>query len=328
MTIRSICDKAVTMAAFAILSIQGLHASEAYPSRPIRLVVPYGAGGSLDMMARVLAAELGQSLHQQVIVENVPGAGGTLGARKVIDAPADGYTLLMGVTSEIALAPSSTASARYKADDLRAIAKIGTSGLVLIARPTLGADTLRQLIDVAHAHPGTLQYGTSGAGSLQHLAMETLKLRARADIPFVPYKSATQVVADIIGGHLDLGVVGLPAALPHIADGKVKALAVLSRSRDAGNKAIPAASELAALRDLDFNLWTGIFAPRNTPTPIIRKLNDSIARALRQPAVAEKYAKAGVEIAPPAAPEQFAKYVTEQERRLADAYRASGMQPQ
>ncbi|MDF3831732.1 tripartite tricarboxylate transporter substrate binding protein [Cupriavidus basilensis] len=308
-----------------LLAIQNAFAEDAFPSRTIKLVVSYGAGGSLDAMARVLATELGKLVEQPVVVENIAGAGGTLGVRRVVDAAPDGYTLLMGVTSDVALAPSSNPTVKYRAGDLQAVAKVGTSGIVMIGRPGLTANTLAELIGLARSQPGTLRYGTSGAGSLQHLAMETLKLKTGVNIPFIPYKSATQVVADVIGGHLDLGVVGLPAVLPHISGGKVKAFAILSRQRDAGNRNIPAAAEMPALQALDFNLWTGIFAPRGTPTLIVDKLNASIAAALSRPELVEKYSQMGVEIAAPATSQQFSQYVAAEERKLRVAYERSGI---
>lgn len=313
---------AVTLAA---LPFTAAAQADGYPARPVRLIVPYGAGGSLDVMARLLANEMAKGLGQSVVVENVAGAGGTLGFKRVLSAPADGYTLLVGITSEVALAPTTNPSARYKATDLEAIAKLGTSGIVLIGRQDLAADSLQALLDLARAQPGKLRYATSGTGSLQHLAMEMAKLAAGVDIPFIPYKSASQITTDLVGGHIDLAIVGLPGVLPLIREGKVKAYGVVSRRRDIGNKAIPAFAETPALQSIDFHLWTGVFAPRGTPLGVVQKLHGAIAAALKQPEIARRYAELGVELAAPMSSSQFAQYVASQERDLRAAVEQSGI---
>lgn len=163
-----------------------------------------------------------------------------------------------------------------------------------------------------------------GAGSLQHLAMETAKRAADVDIPFVPYKSASQIATDLVGSHIDLAVVGLPAVLPLIRDGKIKAYGVLSRKRDIGNKAIPALAETPGLQSIHFNLWTGVFAPKGTPADTVRILHDAIVTALKQPDIVRRYAELGVELGAPVPPAEFARYVAAQERELRAASEKSG----
>lgn len=299
--------------------------SEDYPSRPVKLVVSYGAGGSLDLIARLLATELSRQLGQSFLVENVPGAGGTLGFRRVLAAPPDGYTLLVGVTSEVVMAPIANRQVGYKASDLDAVAKLGTSGLVLVGRPTLPANNLQELLQLAKAQPGTLRYGTSGAGSLQHLAMEVAKRASGVDIPLVPYKSASQIVTDLAGGHVDLAVVGLPSVLPFIRDGRIKAFGVMSRMRDPGDKSIPSFAETVGRNDIDFKLWTGIFAPKGTPKPIVQKLHAAISAALRQPELMRRYAEIGVALSEPLSTSQFSEYVLSQEREMRLAFENSGI---
>lgn len=290
-----------------------------YPNRPVRLIVSYGAGGSLDAMTRLLGQELGKLLGQSFVVENVAGAGGTIGVKRVIGAAPDGYTFLMGITSDVALAPLTNATAKYQIADLTPVANIGTSGIVLIGRPDLPANNLTELIQLAKAKPGEIRYGTSGSGSLPHLAMENIKVRAGLDILLVPYKSASTATADVLGGHVDLAIVGLPALLPMIEQKKVKALAVLSKKRDIGNKAIPPASETPGLQDIDFAFWTGMFAPNGTPPAIVAKMHEAVAAALKQPAVVEQFARMGVEIAPPHSVKDFEGYVQNSQRQLQEA---------
>ncbi|WPH17248.1 Bug family tripartite tricarboxylate transporter substrate binding protein [Variovorax paradoxus] len=290
-----------------------------YPNRPVRLIVSYGAGGSLDAMTRLLGQELGKVLGQSFVIENIAGAGGTIGVKRVIGAAPDGYTLLMGITSDVALAPLTNATARYQIADLTPVTNIGTSGIVLIGRPDLPANNLAELIQLARARPGQISYGTSGSGSLPHVAMENIKARAGLDIPLVPYKSASNITTDVLGGHIDLAIVGLPALLPMIEQKKVKALAVLSKKRDLGNKAIPSAGETPGLQDIDFAFWTGMFAPKGTPPAIVAKMHEAVAAVLKQPAVVEQFAKMGVEIAPPHSVKDFEAYVQNSQRQLREA---------
>jgi tripartite-type tricarboxylate transporter receptor subunit TctC len=294
-----------------------------YPARPVRLIVGYGAGGSLDAMARVIAQELQKGLKQSFIVENVAGAGGAIGVKRVVDATPDGHTLLMGITSDVALAPYTNKQVKYKPSDLAPVIKIGTSGIAIIGSPGLQANNFADLIKLARAKPGSMSYGTSGTGSLQHLAMESVKLQARVDIPFVSYKSASQITGDLAGNHIELAVVGLPAVLPMIETNKIKGLAVLSKERDIGNKNIPSVSELAGMEAIDFNLWTGMFAPKGTPPAIVAKLHAAVESVLKQPAVIEQYKKMGVKIAEAHSSADFARFVNQEEKKLQNALKES-----
>ncbi|WP_447917978.1 Bug family tripartite tricarboxylate transporter substrate binding protein [Achromobacter aegrifaciens] len=313
------------MATAALAATGGVSAAQAaesaagYPARPIRLVVSYGAGGSLDAMTRSLGQELGKELGQSAVVENFAGAGGTIGVKRVIAAAPDGYTLLMGITSDVALAPLTNETANYRSSDLLPIANIGTSGIVLIGRPDLQADNLAELLQLAKAQPGRLTYATSGSGSMQHVAMEDLKSRAGIDVQLIPYKSASNIVTDVLGGHVDLAVIGLPAVLPLIAQKKVKAYAVMSGKRDLGDKSIPAAGETPGLEGMDFALWTGMFAPKGTPAEIVEKMHVAVAKALTQPRVVEQFSKMGVEIAAPHSVAEFDAYVQNSQRQLQES---------
>lgn len=314
-----------------VLTVPSVHAKDdpsGYPIRPVRLIVSYGAGGSLDAMTRILGTELSKSLGQAFVVENVAGAGGAIGVKRVINSPADGYTLLMGITSDVVLAPiTNPTTARYQPSDLLAITQLGTTGVVLLARPDLEAGSLQELIQLAQRNPGKLSYGVPGAGSLPHVAMESLIKSAKLDIPAVPYKSASNITADVMGGQIDLAVVGLPAVLPLIETRKVKPIAVFSRHRDIGNKAIPAASETKGLEDIDFAIWTGMFAPKGTPATVAAKMQAAVARALKQPDLREQFEKLGVTIAPDLKPVEFSSFVAESDRQVRAAAKKSGLMP-
>jgi tripartite-type tricarboxylate transporter receptor subunit TctC len=301
-------------------------AQEKYPTRAIKLVIPYAPGGSLDPIGRLLADEMAKRLGQPVVVDNAPGANGMLGASRVLGSPADGYTLLLGITSNVTLAPLVTPNAKYKSADFDALNMVGTSGLVLVTKPSLPAKTLDELIALAKSKPGALSYGVPGAGSIYHLAMEVLNLKAGTNITVIPYKGAGQASVDVIGGQLDMALLGLPAMLGFIDSNKMKALAVMSKRRDIGNKSIPAAAETAGLVDLDYSVWTGVFAPKGTPEPIKARLHSTIAEVLAMPAVVAQYEKMGVEVAKPQSMAQFTKFIADDTAKLQREVQATKLQ--
>lgn len=314
----------LTLAVGAGLGLSA-HAQDKYPVRPIKLVIPYAPGGSLDPIGRVLADEMAKQLGQPVVVDNVPGANGMLGASKVLSSPADGYTLLLGITSNVTLAPLVTPNAKYKSADFDALNMVGTSGLVLVTRPGLPVKSLGDLVTLAKNQPGSLSYGVPGAGSLYHLVMEVLNLKTGANIALIPYKGAGQASVDVIGGQLDMALLGLPAMLGFIESHKMNALAVMSKHRDIGNKSIPAASETPGLVDMDYSIWTGVFAPKGTPAPIKAKLHSTISQVLAMPAVATQYAKMGVEVAKPQSMEEFGKFIENDTAKLQREVKATNL---
>lgn len=307
---------AATACAVLGLAAAPAQAADAFPSQPIRLIVPYAPGGSLDAIARPLANELGARLGQSIIVENIAGASGTIGAARVVKARPDGHTLLLGITSNVALSPLVDSKVPYKTTDLAPVAKVGTSGLVLVARPDLPVSSMSDLIALAKRSPGKLSYGVPGSGSLYHLAMEDLNSTAGIDITLVPYSGAGQVGNDVMGSHLDLGLVGLPAFIPLIDSKKLKALAVMSKTRDIGAPDIPSASETGSLAQLDFSIWTGVFAPKDTPESIKATLHDAIVVVLADPDVKAQYARIGVAVAGPLSPSAYAEEIRQESVKL------------
>ncbi len=260
-TFLSICGAVAALLGTA----QAVQAQVNYPTRPIKLIVPYAAGGSVDAFARVVTPGLEAKLKQPVVIENIAGAGGSIGVNRAVKATADGYTLLMGIVSDVVLAPLTESAVTYSYADLDPIGPLGTSGLGLVAKPSLGINSLSSMIAYAKANPGKLSYGATGAGSLPALAMEALKARTGADIAFIPYASASKIALDVMGGHLDIGVSGLPALIEHIKSGKVSAIGVMSKDRDPGAPEMVSAGETKELQGMDFFFWTGLFAPKGTP---------------------------------------------------------------
>lgn len=301
-------------AALALTMAMGAHA-QTYPSKPIKLIVPYAPGGSVDAFARVVAPALEARLKQPIVIDNIPGAGGSLGIGRAVKSSPDGYTIALGIVSDVVLAPLTERATPYTHSDLLAVAPLGTSGLGIVAKPELGIRSLTQLVAYAKANPGKLSYGSTGAGSLPAIAMEAMKKRTGIDLTFVPYTSASKIALDVMGGHLDVGVSGLPALLEHIKGGKVTAVGVMSKDRDAGAPDIVSAGETPELKGMDFYFWTGLFAPKGTPAPVAEKLNAAFQEALRDESVQRRFKEFGVKISDPMTPAQFGSYV---ERSHAD----------
>lgn len=296
-----------------------------YPTRPIRLIVPYAAGGSVDAFARLIGPSLEAKLKQPIVIDNVPGAGGAIGVAKAVKSPADGYTLLMGIISDVVLAPLTESSATYTYEDLEAIGPLGTSGLAIVAKPSLNLHSLSALIAYAKANPGKLSYGATGAGSLPALAMESLKLKTRTNIEYIPYASASKIALDVMGGHLDLAVSGLPALLEPIKSGKVTAVGVMSRERDLGAPNVVSAGDTPELKGMDYFFWTGLFAPKGTQAGIVEKVNRAFAEVLKEERVKARFADYGVKLSAPMPPTQYAAYVAKSHAEWASIVKQSGL---
>jgi len=297
-------------AAAASLAVSALtaHASD-WPAKPVTLVVGYTAGGSVDLVARTVAPELGKRLGQSVVIENLGGAGGTIGAAKVVKADPDGYTLLMGSGSEVSIARLTNPAVRYDGEkDLAPITFVGTQPMVLVGKTALPAKNADELIALARAQPGKLSYASSGVGTPLNLAGELIKQQGKVNITHVPYKGASAMATDLLGGQIDLAVMVLSSALPHIQAGRVKAYGVTEARRSAVAPGVPALAETPALKGVDMGVWFGLMGPAGTPRPVIDRLNTEMQAVLAMPEVKKKLAEAGVEVAP-ANPAQFAGFI-------------------
>ena len=270
--------------------------AEAWPAaKAITLVVGYPAGGSVDLVARIIAEPLGKRLSGQIIVENVGGAGGTIGAQKVVNAAPDGYTLLLGSGSEVSIARIYNAAIKYNGEtDLTGIGLIGITPMVFVAGTKAGVKTMGEALDLAKRNPGKLNFASSGVGTPLHVAGELINLKAGTTIKHVPYRGAAQMVQDLLGNNIEFGVFVLSSALPHIESGKMVPLAVTTPDRSRAAPQIPAMAEFAKMKDYNMNVWFGLFGPAKLPAPMTARLNKELGEVLRDPAVWQKLQKAGI----------------------------------
>ena len=270
-------------ACLACLGVPPAEAQE-YPTRPIRVIVPYGAGGSSDGPMRVIAQEISKRIGQQMFVENRPGQGAMVGSEVAVRAPADGYTLLLASNPNAISASLYSNLAFNPVEDFAPITLLGREQAVLVAHPSLPAKNVQELIALAKAQPGTINYGSSGNGSAQHLFTAMFTSMADIRLTHVPYKGSAQATTDLLGGQVSLAMPGLAAMMSHIRGGKLRALAVTGSSRSPLIPDVPTLSE-AGMKGYAAYVWMGMLAPKGTPAPVIEKLDTAIRAAMATPAV-------------------------------------------
>ena len=298
-------------------------AAQAYPAKPIRLIVPFPPGASSDVVGRMLGQKLTEQLGEQVIADNRPGAGGNLGIGVAAKSPPDGYTIVIA-TASIAVSPSLYANLAYDAvTDLAPVARLTSISNILLVHPSVPAKSLRQFISLARAHPGKLNFGSGGAGTTNHLANELLKNLEKISIVHVPYKGVTQAMVAMTGGEVDEVVMPITTALPQIRAGKVRALAVLTERRIAVLPDVPTTKE-AGVDNFTMPLWYGMFAPAATPRDIVARLSREVIRALEAPDLRERLAALGVEPWP-GTPEQLGELLRTEIPRYAAIVRSAGL---
>lgn len=289
-------------------------AAQAFPDRPVKLVVPSPPGGPPDIMARLLMEQMSAALGQPVVVENrAGGAGGLIGARSVMTADADGYTLLMGSTSTLLTAPLIYKNAGYTAQSFAPVAGLSESAEVLTVRPSVAANSVAELVSLAKAQPGTLRYGSAGVGSLPHLEGEFFKARAHIDMVHVPYRGGGPALVGLLGGEVQVFFSAVTQMLPYIRDGRLRGLAVTSATRS------PLAPEIPTMVESGYDQFVTasinfLVAPQGTPLAVRQTLSDAVARALASDQVKEAFLKIGA-TAKPATPDQLATYLVEQQAR-------------
>jgi tripartite-type tricarboxylate transporter receptor subunit TctC len=284
------------VALFALAGAVTVSASAAraddYPSRPVKIIVPFGAGGPTDVYTRAIAEELRKSLHQPFVMENRPGAGTTIGTDVVAKAPPDGYTLLM-VSGTQTVSETLYAHKPYQLmRDLVPIAPLIDTDLVLVVHPSVPAKTVGELFALARAKPGTLNYGSSGPGSNYHMAGELLKNLTGIDIVHVPYKGSTGARNDILSGQIQILFDSVPTMAPQIKAGMVRALGTSGKTRSPILPDVPTMAE-AGVPGFNATLWVGFMAPAGTPKPIVDKLHDEITNILRRPDIKQAWEKTG-----------------------------------
>lgn len=286
---------ALTLVAFSLFCDGcGSAFAQTYPSKPVRMIVPFPPGGAADIIGRVLAQKLSEHLGQQVIVDNRAGASGNIGAEAVAKATGDGYTILMGALTShsINYTLERKILGYHLQTDLTPITIVATVPYVFVVNPKVPAQSLKELIAYAKAKPGHLSYGSSGAGAPQRLAAEMFKLRTGVDMLHVPYKGSGQVIIDLIGGQVLTAFESVPATLPHIKGAKLRALAVTTAQRVPMLPDVPTTAE-AGLPNFEVSSTFGILAPAGTPKPIIDRLNSELAKVLQLPDVKEKFLQQG-----------------------------------
>lgn len=284
MALRALAFMAALLCA-AIVS--GQSSAQTYPARPVRLIVPFGAGGPTDVIARLVAQKLSERWGQQVYIENLPGAGGNTGVATVARAPADGYTILV-VSTGFMVNPSMYAKVPYDPiKDFAPITLVAASPNVVSVHPSFPAKTLKELVELVKAHPGKYSFAQPSIGSTPHLAGELLKQQYRLDLVTVPFNSAALAVNSTIGGHTPIAFTALPPAMANIKDGKLRGLAVLSVRRAPALPDVPTNAE-AGIPDLESDTLTGIVAPAGTPKDIIDRWRDDIAKAVATAEVKER----------------------------------------
>jgi len=302
---------AVGIALIAQLLVPG---AQAFPDRPVKIVVSSPAGGPPDIMARLLMDKLSAFLGQPVIVENKPGgAGGTIGAKAVLTAEPDGHTLMMGSTSSLLIAPLIHKSAGYTSATFAPVAGLSESTEVLAVHPSVKASSVAELIALAKAQPATLRYGSAGVGTLPHIEGELLKVRAQIDISHIPYRGGGPALTALLANEVNIFFSALPQMLPYIRDGRLRGLAVTGETRSTLAPEIPTMLESGFDQFVTASI-NFIVAPPGTPLAIRQKLSDAVARALASDELRQSFAKLGV-LARPATPEQLAAYLVQQQQR-------------
>ena len=299
--------------------------AQTYPNRPIRLVVPFGPGGSNDIVGRILAAKLGENVGQPIIVDNRPGAAGTVGTDAVVKSPPDGYTVMIGATSTIAANVGLYPKRGFDpVKSLSPITQIAEGSFLMAVPASSPAKSVREFIELARANPGQLNYGTSGRGSSMHLMGEMFKIMAKVDMVHVPYKAGGPAIADLAVNRVQLLYSDLAALLPFVKSGQVRALAVTTPKRSSLLPDLPTMSE-AGVPGYDATSWYGMLGPAGMPRDLVMRLNGEFARIVHGAEVKERFAAMGIEPVT-GTPEEFASYIRGQVVKWSEVAKSSGVE--
>ena len=316
------------LAALSATMLAGGARAQDYPHKPIRIIVPYTAGGSSDFVARTIAAKLQENLKSPVVVENKPGGNAQIGCDYVAKSAPDGYTLLLAGMTTHAAAPALYKKLPYDTiRDFLPITNVIVSPLVVVVNPGVQAQTLKEFVALAKASPGKLNYGSAGVGNTLHLAGEVFRMTTGTDLVHVPYKGASQALGDLLGGSIQV-MFDLPQTpLSNIQAGKLRALAVTSNERLALMPNVPTTAE-AGLPSFTFGTWIGLVAAAGTPPAIINRLYAEIVKAAGQPDVKEAFAKLAMVVATSESPYAYAKFMVSETERLAKVIKTAGIEPE
>ena len=296
-----------------------------YPTKVVRLVVPFQPGGTTDITARLMGQKMSDAWKRTVVVDNRPGASGMIGAELVAKSAPDGYTVLVSSTQEIAINQHVFRKMSYDPEkDFAPVTLASITPLVLVVHPSLPVKSVHELIALARGRPAQLTFASAGTGSVQHLSGELLKTNRKIDMVHVPYKGAGQLIPDLIGGQVSMFFAGMPPVMPHVRTGKLRALAVTTTTRSAAIPEIPTMSE-TAVPGFDISNWFGVFVPTGTPKETIASLNTEMVRALRQPDVKDKLSSHGAE-AVGNTPSELERFVRTETAKYSKLVKASGVQ--
>lgn len=297
-------------------------AASEYPTRPIRFLVPSAPGGTPDIIARVVGAELNRQMGQPVVVDNRPGANGAIGLHILVRSAPDGYTIGYGPVSAVAINPSITKLPYDSQKDLQMVVQLVFGLHILTVTPSLPVKSVQELIDYAKANPGKLSYGSSGSGSTQHVGMEMFKLMTGTQMVHVPYKAIQAAITEVIGGRVHVVFDNLASMLPHVRAGRARALGVTSLKRSHAIPELPTISE-AGVPGFEVSTWSGVIVPAGVPKHLVTRLNAEINKALVSAAAKEKLAGSGYELVG-GTPEQFTEHVKKEVAKWADVVKRTG----
>ena len=309
--------------ALAAMAVAAAAFAQPFPSKPIRIIVPYPPGGTSDILARSVGQKMGEAFGQPVVVENKPGATGNIGADFVAKSPADGYTLLLADIGSLAIAPSVVATLPFDpVKDFAPVAMVAYSPHLLVVHPSVPAKDVKELVALAKATPDSLNFAVSGLGGANHLAGIDFAQRAGIKWTYIPYKGGSQALTDMVGGQAQVMFNGMLATYPFVKDGKLKALAISSAKRFAAAPDVPTVAE-SGLAGFETGSWQGIVAPAGTPPEVVRKLHATTMAILSTPEMKERLDKAGTEVRA-MSPEQFGDFIRGERDRWAKVVKESG----
>jgi len=315
--------RTILCATLALLAMTGAAAAQEYPNRPITLVVPFPPGGSTTIVARIIADKLGESLGQQIVVDNRGGAGGTIATRAAAKTTPDGYTILLGYTGTLAIGPTLYPSAGYDPrKDFEPIGLIGHAPNSLVVHPSFPVNSVKELVEYAKANPGKVNYGSAGVGTVSHVSGVYFANAAGIQLTHIPYKGTGPALADLLGGHIPMAFAPIPATHANIAEGKLRGLAVTSAKRSSLLPDVPTVAE-AGISGFEASLYYGLVAPAGTPRPIVDRLNKALREALATDEVKKRLATDGTEPVP-STPEEYAAHIDRDETRWSKVVKDSG----
>ena len=311
------------LGAFAGLVCAPAALAQGYPNKPIRFIVPYPPGGGTDVVARMLATKMSQSMGQSVVIDNKPGASTLLGTDMLAKAPPDGYTIGLYTTFDPIFFPKLPFD---PVKDFEPVTQLVAVPLVLVARPSLNVKTVSELVALAKANPGKINYASIGNGTPHQISMEWLKSMAKIYMTHIPYKGVAPALSDLVAGQVDIMFTGTSTAGPYVKAGRLVALGVSSARRQPSFPDTPSIAE-AGFPQFDFMTWYGLAAPAGTPPEIVMRINQEVAAALNQPDIKEKLAGLGL-VGTPTSPSEFAAFFKAESQKLSGIIKASGLKPE